>query len=87
MNTPIFIHSKIVDKWIRLAGYHRSWPTYGADVIEKVLKHYAVIPQGYMYRGFHVDTEMVEFRLPTYADLRVPSRIDRIKQWIIKKLS
>jgi hypothetical protein len=86
----IHIPSDVVNKWMLLAGYRRSWPTYGADVIEKVLHHFTIVPNDYLYQGFDPNTEMLSFALPIYSD-RYPSRIDKIKQrimlWIIKKLS
>jgi hypothetical protein len=73
---------------MRLAGYHRSWPTYGADTIERDITSLCCNKRRiYVYRGFNPQTEMLSFGLPLYSELRIPTRIDRIKQWIIKKLS
>ena len=87
MQEEIRLTSYTVNKWLHHDGFKYSWPVYGAHIVEAVMKKHALIPKNYMYKGFDPNDECLVFSIPLSADVIVPTKIDKIKDWIRRKLS
>lgn len=82
----IRFHNDIANDILRSTGRMKIWNSYTPDVFEKIFVEQGLIPIGYYYSTFDVDTnELVFLSQDNYVTKRIIQIRWKINKWFIKR--
>lgn len=82
----IRFHSDTANDTLRSVGRMKKWNNYPANEFEKIFVEQGLIPIGYYYSTFDVDTEELIFlSQDDYVTKRVTRIRWKINKWFIKR--
>lgn len=82
----IRISDKDANDQMRMAGFKKIWNSYRPDEFERIFVDYGLIPIGYYYSTFDVETNELVFLAQDHRPVKLIIRIrHRINSWFVKR--